>query len=141
MVDTRRHIKEADRPSLEFPPEVTESVSEILADVRRNGDEAIREFTREFDGVERESIRVSQEEIAAAHSVLEEEDRKAIDETIANVRAFHEEQLEHLEGMETHRSGVKFVRAPSCGPSRAENANDRIACYCLAHPFDRPTVG
>ena len=100
MVDTRRHIKEADRPSLEFPPEVTESVSDILADVRRNGDEAVREFTREFDGVERESIRVSQEEIAAAHGVLEEEDRGAIDETIANVRAFHEEQREHLEGFE-----------------------------------------
>ena len=107
MADSYSHIKGAERPSLEFPPAVTESVSEILAEVRRNGDEAIREFTREFDGVDRDSIRVTDDELAAAREALATEDREAIEETIANVRAFHDEQREHIEGFEREfREGI-----------------------------------
>ncbi|QLG62939.1 histidinol dehydrogenase [Halorarum salinum] len=103
----RTHVKGAERPSLEFPPEVTESVSEIVAAVRRDGDDAIRELTEEFDGVSRESIRVTDGEIEGARESLSAEDREAIDATIANVREFHEEQREHVEGFEREfRPGV-----------------------------------
>ncbi|USZ73296.1 histidinol dehydrogenase [Natronosalvus halobius] len=100
MIENSTHIKGAERPSLEFPPEVTESVSEIIAAVRSDGDDALRELTARFDGVERESIRVTDEELASARKRLSEEDREVIDETIENVHEFHEEQRGHLEGFE-----------------------------------------
>lgn len=100
MGNSGKHIKGVERPSLEFPPEATESVSEIVAAVRRDGDDAIRELTEKFDDVSRESIRVTDGEVAEAREALSADDREAIDSTIANVREFHEEQREHVEGFE-----------------------------------------
>lgn len=100
MGNSGKHIKGVERPSLECPPEATESVSEIVAAVRRDGDDAIRELTEKFDDVSRESIRVTDGEVAEAREALSADDREAIDSTIANVREFHEEQREHVEGFE-----------------------------------------
>lgn len=94
------YLKEAGSASIEIDQEVVESVQDILGEVRERGDEAVHEFTEKFDGVERERFRVSDEEIEAAGEELSAEDREAIDNTIANVREFHEEQREHIEGFE-----------------------------------------
>ncbi|MFP8958067.1 histidinol dehydrogenase [Natrialbaceae archaeon A-CW3] len=94
------HLKGTERPSLEFPPEVTDSVAEIIAAVRQDGDEALADLTAKYDGVERASVRVSDDERAKAREQLSESDRDAIDTTIDNVRAFHEEQTTHIEGFE-----------------------------------------
>ena len=94
------YLKEAEGASIDISQEVTESVRDILDEVRRRGDEAVREFTQKFDDVERENIRITEEEIADAADTLDEEDRQAIDNTIANVREFHEAQHEHIEGFE-----------------------------------------
>ncbi|MFP8888561.1 histidinol dehydrogenase [Natrialbaceae archaeon A-CW2] len=93
-------LKGTERPSLEFSPEVTDSVAEIIAAVRRDGDEAVAALTTKFDGVERGSIRVTDDERTQAREQLAESDREAIDATIENVRTFHEEQSEHIEGFE-----------------------------------------
>jgi histidinol dehydrogenase len=45
---------------------VTAAVSAILADVRRNGDEAALAYTERFDGVRPQSLRVTEAEIDAA---------------------------------------------------------------------------
>ena len=97
---SRNYLKEADAGSLEVDQEVVDSVGDILADVRGRGDEAVRELTRRFDDVEREDIRVAQAEIDAAGEALTERERAAIDNTVANVREFHEEQREHISGFE-----------------------------------------
>ena len=94
------YLKRTESASIEIDREVTESVQDILGEVRDRGDEAVREFTEKFDGVEREQFRVSDDEIEAASDDLSEEDREAIDNTIENVREFHEEQREHIEGFE-----------------------------------------
>ncbi|WP_331236087.1 histidinol dehydrogenase [Natronorarus salvus] len=94
------YLKETERPSLEVAQEVTESVAEIVASVRDGGDEALFDLTEKFDGVTRDAVRVSESEIEAAYDSLSGDDREAIDETIANVRTFHEEQREHVEGFE-----------------------------------------
>lgn len=93
-------LKEAADASLEIPAEVTDAVHDVLADVRSDGDEAIRKFTRQWDDVDRTDLRVSDGEIAAAREDLTAAEREAIDHTIENVRAFHEEQREHIEGFE-----------------------------------------
>ncbi|WP_435348534.1 histidinol dehydrogenase [Haloarchaeobius sp. HRN-SO-5] len=96
----RQYLKQTDHDSIEIDQEVTETVRDILDEVRARGDDALREFTREFDGVEREQLRVSDEEIQTAREQLDADKREAIDNTIANVREFHEEQFANLDGFE-----------------------------------------
>jgi sulfopropanediol 3-dehydrogenase len=96
-----QYLKQAEHASIDIDQEVTESVRDILGQVNTEGDEGVRELTAKFDGVEREEIQVSDEEIEAAREQLAADKREAIDNTIENVRAFHEEQFEHLNGFET----------------------------------------
>lgn len=95
------YLKSADESSLAIDRDVSETVREILGDVRDRGNEAIREFTRQFDDVERENLQVGAEEIETAAEELSNAEREAIDNTIANVREFHETQFEHIGGFET----------------------------------------
>lgn len=96
----RTYLKEAKEASLEIPQDITESVRDIVDTVREEGDDGIRALTRKFDDVEREALRVSDEEITAAYDELSAAERETIDTTIENVRAFHEEQASHLNGFE-----------------------------------------
>jgi histidinol dehydrogenase/sulfopropanediol 3-dehydrogenase len=93
-------LKEAENASLEIPHDVTESVRDIVDTVRESGDDGVRELTRTFDEVDREALRVSDKEIEAAAEALTEAERRTIDNTIENVREFHEEQFAHLDGFE-----------------------------------------
>jgi len=81
------------RPAQQDAAAIQERVREIISDVRTRGDEALREFTRRFDGVALSAIEVSTAEFAAAETALNVEQRQAIDRAIANVRRFHEAQL------------------------------------------------
>ena len=94
------YLKSAADASLEIPRDVTESVREIIDAVRERGDEGVRELTRKFDDVERAELRVSEAEIEAAAAELSDAERRTIDNTVENVRAFHEEQFSNLEGFE-----------------------------------------
>ncbi|WIV68733.1 histidinol dehydrogenase [Natrialbaceae archaeon AArc-T1-2] len=95
-----KYLKETSEQAMNISEDVTDSVKDILGSVRADGDDAIREFTRRFDGVERETLQVSPEEIELAEEFLEAGERAAIDATIENVREFHEEQFKHVEGFE-----------------------------------------
>jgi len=94
------YLESATDASSTVPREVTESVREIIDTVRDRGDDGVRDLTRRFDGVERERLRVDGAEIEAAAEALTDPERRAIDNTIANVRAFHEEQADGLDGFE-----------------------------------------
>lgn len=100
MKSSPRYLKEAKSASLEIPTEVTESVRDIISTVREEGDEGVRSLTQKFDQVERQQLRVSEDEIEAATKELDEAERRTIDNTIENVREFHEEQFAHFEGFE-----------------------------------------
>ncbi|WP_101295884.1 histidinol dehydrogenase [Halegenticoccus soli] len=120
MTEGVTYFKETESESIDIDQEVTDSVRDILSEVRRRGDEALHELTRRFDGVEREDLRVSDEEIETAAEALSDEKREAIESTIANVREFHEEQREHIEGFEREftegiRLGQRIVPVESAG--------------------------
>jgi histidinol dehydrogenase len=80
---------------------VIASVEKILADVKEYGDEGIRRFTKKFDGVEIEHFRVSEEEFAAAESLLSSDLKNAIQQAKNNIEAFHNAQVEKVEVIET----------------------------------------
>lgn len=100
MPSDHRYLKDAESGSLAVDDDVRESVFDIISEVRERGDEALHELTRRYDGVEREELRVSEAEIERARSELPEDQREAIDYTIENVREFHSEQHEHIDGFE-----------------------------------------
>jgi histidinol dehydrogenase/sulfopropanediol 3-dehydrogenase len=101
------YLKEGGAGAGEISTAVRESVRDILDAVRERGDDAVREFTERFDGVNRDDHRVTGTELADARAALGDGEREAIDHTIANVERFHAEQFEHVEGFETEvREGV-----------------------------------
>ena len=75
--------------------EVTETVSGILADVRRRGDEAVLEYTQRFDGFEAQSLdqlSVSREQMLACLDALEPQQREALNVAADRIRSYHEKQ-------------------------------------------------
>jgi histidinol dehydrogenase len=68
-------------------------VRDIIANVRKNGDAALREYCEKFDGGAPESLLVSAEEIDAAFEKIPAELVAAMTEARDNIRAFHEKQV------------------------------------------------
>ena len=70
-------------------------VDQIVADVRKNGDESLFYYTKLIDRVELtpENIRVTEEEFAEAEAIVKPEVKAALERAIANVMKFHEEQM------------------------------------------------
>ncbi len=76
-------------------------VSNILKEVRLNGDDAVRRFGSMFDKVSVSKLQVSQEEIAAASSKLDQKLKDAIMVAKANIEKFHSAQYVVEESIET----------------------------------------
>ncbi|WP_135807118.1 histidinol dehydrogenase [Halorussus marinus] len=70
---------------------VRDDVGDIVARVREEGDVAVREFCREFDGVEVGNLDVT-DAAERAYEDLDDDLRSAIEATARNVREFHEAQ-------------------------------------------------
>lgn len=76
-------------------PEVEKAVAAIIENVRENGDEALLQYTREFDAPEFSGpLRVPEAEIVAAAATVPLADRERILEAAANIRSFHASQVE-----------------------------------------------
>jgi len=78
-----------------------QSVRAILEDVRANGDEALRSYTRKLDGVELDSLAVTQSEIEQTVAGIKAELKQAISTAKANISHFHRSQLEKVKLIET----------------------------------------
>ena len=80
-------------------------VSEIINNVKTNGDKALSEYLEKFDKVKLTDFKVSEEEIAAALNKVELEFLEILKEAESNIRAFHEKQVR--QGfMMTAKNGV-----------------------------------
>jgi histidinol dehydrogenase len=97
------------RPAATADPGIRAKVGEIIAEVKRGGDDAVRAMTRQFDGAEIDSLRVSEAEISVAARQLDDEAIGAIDLAIANVGRFHEAQLAEPIAVDT-MPGVRCER-------------------------------
>ena len=80
------------RPRLDGEGPVA-AVRSILAAVRDRGDEALREFTSRFDGVELASIAVTGAEFDRAESEVGDEVRSALVEAHAAISEFHRSEV------------------------------------------------
>ena len=76
----------------ESTAQLEQTVTEIIAQVRERGDEALREYASRFDGVELNDIRVSEAEIAEAEQRVDEALKQAIAVAAGNIERFHAAQ-------------------------------------------------
>lgn len=72
---------------------VWDIVSEIISNVRKNGDKALFEYCLKFDKAELSSLEVSGEEIDEAFSLVEPEFIEILKEAAENIREFHKRQV------------------------------------------------
>ena len=81
-----------------FDPALRESIGALIDDVRTRGDDAVCDALRRFDGVDisPDQLRVSDDELDAAQ--IDDALARAIDDAIAHLRAFNEQQLAHTTG-------------------------------------------
>ena len=77
------------RPSRETRSDVERLAREAIAQVRRDGDAALRALTKRFDRVGLENFRVAPEEFSAARDSVTRAQLAALERAIANVQRFH----------------------------------------------------
>ena len=76
---------------------VTEQVRLIIERVKTEGDNALFDYTRQFDKADLKSLKVSEDEFKEARRTLSSDVKAAIDHCVGNVRKFHELQMKRVE--------------------------------------------
>ena len=77
--------------------EFIDRVNDIIDNVRKNGDAAIFDYTKRFDGAEIDAsnIRVTEEEIQEAYELVDQELLDVIRKALVNIREYHEKQRQY----------------------------------------------
>lgn len=111
--------------------EVAEAVVRPILDaVRRRGDRGLIEYARKFDGLARRTVRVSEEELAAARRRLRPEFRHAVRTAAANIRIFARRQMPH--SWMRQASGVRM--------GQVVRPLDTVAAYVPAGRYPLPST-
>ena len=82
------------------------TVDGVLADIRKRGDAAVKEYELKFDKVELASLAVTADEIKEAEALVDNELKSAIIKAKDNIAKFHAAQDQTLPSVET-MPGVK----------------------------------
>lgn len=86
-----------ERPHLDVS-QLNDTVAGVLADVKRRGDGAVKEYEARFDHVALDSLAVTEAEMEEAGRLVDARLKEAIELAHHNIRAFHEAQ--RFEGCE-----------------------------------------
>lgn len=88
------------RPLLDVT-DLHNQVGKILSDIRTRGENALREYTFRFDGVQVERWQITVQELAEAEQALPQELKDAIQTAAENIRTFHKIQIPDARKIET----------------------------------------
>ena len=80
-------------PPIQAGNEIEAIVDEIIANVRQNGDLALKEYAAKFDKAKLNSVLVSEEEIAEAFAACDAEFIEILKQARDNIEAFHKHQV------------------------------------------------
>ena len=87
--------------------ELQATVSGIILDVEKRGDAALRDFSVKFDGLDRKSYRLGEDEIKTCLDSVNAQQREDIEFASEQVRVFAEHQLSTMLPLEVEtRPGV-----------------------------------
>lgn len=70
-------------------------VTDIISNVRKNGDKALFEYSQRFDKVDLKSLEVSSEEIDEAFQLADKDFIEVVKEAAENIRQFHKRQVKN----------------------------------------------
>ena len=76
-------------------------VTDILKDVKQNGEAAIKKYCLQFDKVQLDDLKVNELEIVEAVSMVDDELKNAVQIAKANIEKFHLSQKEEIKKIET----------------------------------------
>ncbi|MCB0021004.1 MAG: histidinol dehydrogenase, partial [Anaerolineales bacterium] len=82
------------------------AVSRLLSEVRRDGDAALRHWTRQIDGVSLDQLRLEPADCAPALDRIPADLRAALELAASRIRRFHE--LQPLPNWETNELGGRL---------------------------------
>jgi histidinol dehydrogenase len=97
------------RPAQTARADIETLAREVIANVRAGGDEALRAYSRRFDGAEPQSLAVSPDEFSRAEQALTSEQVSALERAMDNVERFHRVQRPDTLTLET-MPGVRCER-------------------------------
>ena len=99
MITYLKHGKSADEVA-EAEAKVRQTVEDILTDIEKRGDDAVKQLAKKFDGHTRDDFRLNDAEIEAAMAEVSIDDIDDIKFAQAQVRNFAEKQKECLQDLE-----------------------------------------
>lgn len=86
--------------------DVTDAVKEIIADVRKNGNSAVKKYSAKFDGIETDCRELSEDEIENAVKSLDDEVLEALKFSVRNVEEFAKAQLGSVKNTMVQADGA-----------------------------------
>lgn len=96
-----RHVKTARlQQGDQTDPAVTDAVRSLLAEVAQGGDRAVRDLSIRFDGLDRDSYRLTDAEIAACVAGLSRQERHDLDFAQDQIRNFAQAQRDTMLELE-----------------------------------------
>lgn len=114
-----RELREyLDSRTQEISSDVLVKVTDILNDVRKNGDSACRKYTKQFDGIDLDEFRVSEKEIDEAEKKVDESFKTAMRKAKANIEYFHRAQVQQSYILEKEKGiylGERVIPLSSVG--------------------------
>lgn len=73
--------------------DVNEKVKAILEDVKQNGDNALKKYSKMFDNAEIETLEVTEKEIEEAYNRVDDKFKETLKLAYNNIEKFHKKQL------------------------------------------------
>lgn len=104
-VSERKLINQLKARSGEIDRKVTSAVTDILNNVKQNGDDAVREYTLKFDGHMPSKFEISREEIDSSPDKCDRDFILALYKAADNIRDFHARQKQQ-SWLEPKQNGV-----------------------------------
>ena len=102
------------RPVIESIEEQESVITEIFNEVKSNGDQAIKRYTKMYDGVEIDNLLMSDKEITSAFDRVPNTLIQSIENAIENVKKFHEKNFQSDTNKVEVRTGVncQIIKRP-----------------------------
>ncbi len=139
MIQIFNFTKQSERPGLfdfgssrqRASVEIEAAVKPILDAIRRDGDDALISYARQFDGLGNNPIRVKQGDLERAAAAMSPDVKKAVEAAVANIRQFAEAQLpkERFEEFSPGRKLGWIVRPL-----------DAVGCYVPSGRYPLPST-
>jgi histidinol dehydrogenase len=89
------------RPAISSSESISKAVADILAQVKQNGDQALKALSSKYDKVQIKQIKLTQDEVKLATSRVNPELKQAMQLAVANIKKFHQAQIQQTITVET----------------------------------------